>query len=237
MNPESFASPALRSAVGCGTAAQTRSRRAERSDPSGGRCTAPLALSAGVYAPLQPLRGYSLTAPVRSAGAGADPASASAPASVNQHVVVRPFQLYVTRLADSLRFTCYGELAPVRRDGAGPPTEGLVRQLVEVCEFVFPNVRELCDWDAAVPWVGARPLTPDCMPIVGATRRRGLYLNAGHSFNGWREAAHSAQLVAARISGSAPQAGARYLSVFSITRFQPFPNPAVHRLAPTAGNW
>lgn len=195
-----------------------------------GACTAPLALSAGVYAPVQPLRGYSLTARVRRAESISRTEVAEEP--IRHHVVVKPFQLYLTRLGDSLRFSCYGELAPVRGSGSGEATAALSRQLASLVEFVLPGVASMCEWTSAVGWVGARPLTPDCMPLVGPTRVRGLFLNAGHSFNGWREAAHSAELVAARVAGKRPHAGAGYLPCFSITRFQPFPNPPVHCLAP-----
>ena len=41
-----------------------------------------------------------------------------------------------------------------------------------------------------------RPLTPDCQPIIGATNCLGLFVNTGHSFNGWRQASLSAELLA-----------------------------------------
>ena len=41
-------------------------------------------------------------------------------------------------------------------------------------------------------WHGDRPLTPDGLPLVGKLAP-GLYINAGHGFNGWRDAGITAQ--------------------------------------------
>lgn len=107
---------------------------------------------------------------------------------------------------------------------------------------------ELCEWDLAQPWHGSRPLTPDCQPLVGGMGLRGLYLNVGHSFNGWREAVLSAHILGdiitghvepARLEGglewggegrTAVEGAAQVLEVqrlataaFSPQRFQPWP--------------
>lgn len=188
-----------------------------------GACVAPLAASAGVYIPVQPLRGYSLTARVvEGAEAHASKAQTEEQTraleearslfglvallpppkrSVLTHLTLAPSSLYVTRLGDELRFTCYGEFCPVRADGTGPPNEELQAALRELVEAEVPNVRELCIWDHAVPWCGARPLTPDCYPISGKTPVPGLFVNAGHSFNGWREATLSARVLADAVGG------------------------------------
>ena len=219
-----------------------------------GASVAPLAWTAGVYVPVQPLRGYSLTADVQAApspspslqptcglGKGARsleeearglPSSVAlrptseplttmnarpateptAVTSVRSHVVFQPSSLYVTRLGAQLRFTCFGEMTPVRSDGPGEPDPVLQAALHELVEAEVPNVAELCDWPNAVAWVGARPLTPDCYPLSGPTRVAGLYVNAGHSFNGWREATLSACVLADRLvlgsSGEGTASGA-----------------------------
>ena len=94
-------------------------------------------------------------------------------------------------------------------------------------------MRSLCEWDAAVGWMGSRPLTPDCHPLVGATRAPGLWLNTGHSFSGWREAAFTARVLATALCGpvpgtpSKPAGGAATAEeiaaeAYSPTRFQPW---------------
>ena len=205
-----------------------------------GACAAPLAATAGLYVPVQPLRGYSFTARVgdgshtgsedgRAPTAGSAPSAQDSslkkkqdgklqqaaalfglvallppepPPSVRTHLTFAPSSLYVTRLGDTLRFTCFGEMSPVCADGPGPPTRALFGTLRRLVESEVPNVRELCDWEHAVEWHGCRPLTPDSHPLSGRTRVPGLYLNVGHSFNGWREATVSARVVADAVSGS-----------------------------------
>ena len=183
-----------------------------------GAATAPLLATAGGFAPIMPLLGHSLTA--------ARP-TARAPAS---HIVVAPYALYMTRLGDSLRFTCYGVLAPATPEYTAGSVrrfedqrEPLDDRLAKLVEYVVPDVAGLCDWEGAVAWRGARPLTPDAQPIVGATNRRALYVNSGHSFNGWRESALSAKVLAAHVAGAPPPADVD-VSVWSLRRFQPWPD-------------
>ena len=143
-----------------------------------------------------------------------------------------------------MRFTCYGEFAPTlpppdaaaaasaakgdvaaaAAAAAGAPTAALQRRLVDLVEHALPDVAAMCDLRDAVAWHGARPLTPDSHPLVGPTRVPGLFVNTGHSFNGWREACHSARLLAARVQGVPPAGGAEYAAAFSMRRFQPFGN-------------
>ena len=54
----------------------------------------------------------------------------------------------------------------------------------------------------------------------GPTRVPGLFLCAGHSFNGWREATHTAQRVADQIATAAPAEG--YARAWDPARFSPF---------------
>jgi D-amino-acid dehydrogenase len=176
-----------------------------------GACVAPIAASVGLYVPVQPLRGYSITAPATASAGG-----------VRAQVIFAPSSLYVSRLGDDLRFSCYGEMTPVCADGPGPPTKALREGLRTLVEEVVPNARELCNWDAAVDWHGARPLTPDCYPLVGPTRVPGLYLNAGHSFNGWRESALSAKVLANSLAGGPAAASAAASRAFDPSRYQPW---------------
>lgn len=174
-----------------------------------GACVAPLASTARVYVPVQPLRGYSLTAKARGA-------------SVRHHVTFSPSSLYVSRLGSSVRFTSFGEMTPVRSDGPGAMTGGRLSALRQLVEAEVRNVDELCEWGDAVGWVGARPLTPDCNPLVGRTRVPGLLLNVGHSYNGWREGVLSARCLADVLDGTPDGAAtpAFVQRAFSPQRFQ-----------------
>ena len=178
-----------------------------------------LASTAGVrsYVPIQPLRGYSLTLPVKGP---AEPPRAS--------IVIKPYQLYATRLGpDFVRLTCYGEMTPCW-DATSSPSESLRLQLESLVKHVFPNVEDWADWDARVHWMGSRPLTPDGSPVVGRLPPRGLYVNSGGSFNGWRASVLSAKVVAAAYADDyglprpkVPPGVSldRYLRVYSPQRF------------------
>ena len=181
----------------------------------GGANVAPLAWTAGVYMPVQPLCGYSLTAKARRG------------ASVHAHLVFSPSSLYVTRLGDDIRFTCFGEMRPVEAGGRGPGPANpkLSAALRRLVEAEVPNVRELVDdWDGATEWHGARPMTPDCCALSGATRVPRLYVNCGHSFNGWREATLSARVVGDILEGGGRRAAPKEAhGAYRVNRFQVWP--------------
>lgn len=52
-------------------------------------------------------------------------------------------------------------------------------------------------------WVGARPMTPDNLPFLGASGMPGLWLNCGHGAMGWTMAHGSAQTIADLLEGQA----------------------------------
>jgi len=57
-----------------------------------------------------------------------------------------------------------------------------VRQLAEGFEARYPGVADVA---GARFWTGLRPMTPDGMPVIGATGVQGLFLNTGHGTYGW----------------------------------------------------
>jgi D-amino-acid dehydrogenase len=59
------------------------------------------------------------------------------------------------------------------------------------------------EWTAneVAPWTGLRPATPSGLPIIGATRVRNLYVNAGHGGFGWTLAMGSARLLQKALAG------------------------------------
>ena len=178
-----------------------------------GAGSAPLMLTAGVYVPVQPLRGYSATCAIRK-DATAEPPRTS--------VCCKPYQLYITRIGEQVRFTCYGEFAPALDDSSRPPTAALRARLVALVEHAVPDVAAFCDWHGATHWHGSRALTPDCQPVVGATRVPGLFVNTGHSFNGWRDAQLTAQHLACKLQGSESPAD-YFHDNYSMSRFQLVP--------------
>ena len=156
------------------------------------------------YVPIHPLRGYSITARVTDV--------ALAPKA---SFFVDPEHLYCTRLDEErVRFTCYGEFVPLRKT---PPTKVLETRLKNLIEYAVPEASEWSDYRECAVWHGDRPLTPDGLPLVGKLAP-GLYINAGHGFNGWRDAGITAQRVAALIAGGDVDAPA-YVEAWAPARF------------------
>ena len=144
-----------------------------------------LLLPLGLDIPVYPVKGYSLTMPLRDAS--------MAPQST---VLDETYKIALTRLGDRLRVGGMAELAgfDLRLDPRRRAT------LEKVTRELFPGG----DLLQAQFWTGLRPMTPDGTPLVGATPLNGLYLNTGHGTLGWTMACGSAQLLADVISGRQP---------------------------------
>jgi glycine/D-amino acid oxidase-like deaminating enzyme len=157
------------------------------------------------YVPIHPLRGYSITARVTD--------SKRAPSA---SFFVEPEHLYCTRLdATRIRFTCYGEFVPL--SGWTPPTRALQERLKRLIAHAVPHASEWSDFVDCEVWHGDRPLTPDGLPLVGKLAP-GLYINAGHGFNGWRDAGITASFVAGLVAGGDVDAPA-YVEAWAPARF------------------
>lgn len=150
-------------------------------------CDSPaLTRNLGLRLPIYPVKGYSLTAPLKDAS--------RAPASTihDDH-----FKVVSTRLGDRMRATGFVELAGFDRQIHERRLEVIRRSV----ESRFPGA---ADMRAATAWTGFRPMTPDGPPIIGKGPRDNLYLNTGHGTFGWTLCAASAALIAQVIDGREP---------------------------------
>lgn len=150
--------------------------------------------STGLDLPVYPVKGYSLTIPIRDASL--------APVST---VLDETYKIALTRFDDRIRVGGMAELGgfdrtlrPQRR----ATLEMVTRQL-------FPGG----DLARAEFWTGLRPMTPDSTPIVGRTPHRNLFLNTGHGTLGWTMACGSGRLLAEVMTGQAPGISTEGLSV------------------------
>ncbi len=145
-----------------------------------------LAASAGIYLPLYPLKGYSLTAPV-------------GPHHCAPQVSVTDFERKVlyARIGDSLRVAAMVDM--VGEDASLDVQR--VNSLTRQARATMPNG---ADYDAVAPWAGLRPATPGGAPIIGATRFSNLWLNVGQGPLGFTFACGSATLLAGAMRGKAP---------------------------------
>ncbi|MEM6050155.1 D-amino acid dehydrogenase [Erwinia sp. P7711] len=148
-----------------------------------------------VSIPVYPLKGYSLTIPIKNAEAS--------PVST---VLDETYKVAITRFDNRIRVGGMAEivgyntkLLPARRE-----------TLEKVVGDLFPQGGDITQ---ASFWTGLRPMTPDGTPIVGRTPLKNLFLNTGHGTLGWTMACGSGQLLSDIISGRTPAIAADDLSV------------------------
>ncbi|WP_119302478.1 FAD-dependent oxidoreductase [Dongia deserti] len=125
-----------------------------------------LAATVGLKLPIEPVKGYSITAPAR-------------PDAPIVSLTDRAEKIVFAHLGHRLRAAAFADL-----DGWSPSVNPKrAQQLLALALHLFPAA---ADWDRAEPiWAGQRPMTPSGMPLIGASRVPGLYLNAGHGGLGW----------------------------------------------------
>ncbi|MES2318391.1 MAG: D-amino acid dehydrogenase [Pseudomonadota bacterium] len=154
-----------------------------------------LAASAGIYLPLYPIKGYSLSAPIR--------ASDLAP-----EISVTDFERKVlyARIGDQLRVAAMADLV-------GEDTRIDPRRIAGLTRLVRETMPHAADYSQVSAWAGLRPATPSSAPIIGATRYPNLWLNVGQGALGFTFACGSARILADLISGRAAPIGMDGLSL------------------------
>ena len=138
----------------------------------------------GVRLPIYPVKGYGLTIPVEDTGLLP---------RVALHDDDR--KMGITPLGNSLRIAGTAELDGYRMRMRASRSDALVA----AAKSYFPAI----DGDGE-RWVGLRPMTPDCVPIIGPSPIRGLFLNTGHGSLGWTLACGSARMISDIMSGNPP---------------------------------
>lgn len=142
-----------------------------------------LAARAGLQLPLYPLKGYSLSAPVR-------------PSDLAPSISVTDFErktLYA-RIGDQLRIAAMVDLV-----GERPAIDP--RRIASLLRTARAAMPRAADFEQAIPWSGLRPATPDGAPIIGATSVPKLWLNVGHGPLGFTFSCGSASLLAGMMQG------------------------------------
>ncbi|MNN51658.1 D-amino acid dehydrogenase small subunit [compost metagenome] len=145
-----------------------------------------LAATAGIYLPLYPLKGYSLTAPIR--------AQHRAP-----EISITDFERKVlyARIGSDLRVAAMVDMV-----GADNSIDwGRIAGLTRLAREAMPHG---ADYDQATAWAGLRPATPNSAPLVGASKVANLWLNVGHGPLGFTFAAGTARILADLMAGKAP---------------------------------
>jgi D-amino-acid dehydrogenase len=137
--------------------------------------------------PIQPAKGYSVTVPI--AGHNGAPTISL---SDEDHKVV------ITRLGDRMRIAGTVEFTGYNTE----MDKDRAKSICNIAQSLFPTGG---DYTRAEFWSGLRPLTPDCVPIIGSTVFTNLYLNTGHGSLGWTMCASSGKIISDIIIGRKPE--------------------------------
>jgi D-amino-acid dehydrogenase len=140
----------------------------------------------GIRLPIYPLKGYSITVPIR------DRTATTQAAIMDEHN-----KIMISRLGDRIRAAGMAELT-------GYSTELIADRkalLIRVVREIFPDGLDFNDVEF---WSGLRPMTPDGPPILGKTHLGNLFLNSGHGSNGWTQSCGSGRIVADIVNGRIP---------------------------------
>jgi len=137
-----------------------------------------LARQVGVNLPVYPAKGYSATIPVT------DQAKAPTVSLIDEE-----YKMVYSRLGNRLRAAGTAELAGW--DLSMAPVRS--RNVVERARELFPDG---ADFAKAQLWAGLRPVTPDSVPVLGATHIPNFFLNTGHGTLGWTMSCGAGKAVA-----------------------------------------
>jgi D-amino-acid dehydrogenase len=138
----------------------------------------------GLYVPIYPMKGYSITFD-------------SNEFTPNISITDAARKIVYSRLGDKIRVAGTAEFAgyneAVRPQRIAPIVRGV--------EALFPKaeVHERSEWACL------RPSTPDGPPLIGATSFKNLYINSGHGTLGWTQAAGSAAILADVMDSRPPE--------------------------------
>lgn len=143
--------------------------------------------SLGVNLPVRPVKGYSLTFSVE----GWNQAPQVPVVDDDLHVGITPLGNKL-RAVGSAEFSGFDKQVNPNR----------VQMLRDIATRLYPDVAPyLSPKLDHVAWAGLRPMTPDCLPIVGRSPVENLFLNTGHSYLGWTTGAGTSRMVVDTILG------------------------------------
>ncbi|QIG49988.1 FAD-dependent oxidoreductase [Nordella sp. HKS 07] len=154
-----------------------------------GSFTSPLLAKLGIRIPIYPVKGISITFP------------RGAWNSAPQMPVIDDSKLFgLVPIGDRMRISGSAEISGYDTI----PATSRAAAIVENASFTFPEMKRHLDLSKARVWAGLRPVSPAGTPIIGRTRVRGLWVNAGHGHLGWTLACGSGRVAADLITGRNP---------------------------------
>jgi len=135
----------------------------------------------GMYYPIYPMKGYSVTFPANEF-------------TPTISVTDEALKVVYSRLGNRIRVAGTAEFAGYNHDIRKVRIDPIMRGV----KALFPKA----DLSEVQEWACLRPSTPDGPPVIGKTPLTNLYLNTGHGTLGWTQAAGSARLLADVFEGA-----------------------------------
>ncbi|MDH4480777.1 MAG: D-amino acid dehydrogenase [Rhodoferax sp.] len=182
--------------VGEASAPATQLLQADQVVVACGSFSAPLLRSVGVAVPIYPGKGYSATFDILNADA-----------APNVSTIDDAKKIAITRLGTQIRVAGTIEVGGYDLTLDSPLARARCHMLARRVEEVWPG---MCDTrtpeEGGKPhfWAGLRPATPTNIPLIGQTKVRGLWVNAGHGTLGWTHGAGSGKALAEAMDGRSP---------------------------------
>jgi D-amino-acid dehydrogenase len=154
-----------------------------------GSFTAPLLAKNGIRVPIYPVKGISIT--FSRAGWNTAP----------QLPVIDDSKLFgLVPLGDRMRISGSAEITGYDTTPAMARAEAIIAN----ASSTFPEMKRHFDISKSKVWAGLRPVSPSGTPLIGETRIRGLWINAGHGHLGWTLSCGSGRVLADLIDGRDP---------------------------------
>lgn len=149
----------------------------------------PLLRTAGLRAPVIPIKGVTISVP-------AAPWGDAVRGAVMDHS--RLFGLI--RIGDQMRISGSAEIAGYDTEPQDARCDAIIANVLQL----FPEFEACLNAGTQSRWAGVRGNSPDGPPILGPTPVRNLFLNVGHGPQGWSTSCGSADLVADCAMGRDP---------------------------------
>src|SRR6478752_3128239 len=154
-----------------------------------GSFTAPLLAKNGIRVPIYPVKGISIT--FSRAGWNTAP----------QLPVIDDSKLFgLVPLGERMRISGSAEITGYDTTPAMARAEAIIAN----ASSTFPEMKRHFDISKSKVWAGLRPVSPSGTPLIGETRIRGLWTNAGHGHLGWTLSCGSGRVLADLIDGRDP---------------------------------
>ena len=139
--------------------------------------SAALAKKLGEYLPVYPMKGYSITAPIKN----------NAP---KISITDEARRIVYSTIGDRLRVAGIAEFSGFNMN----IRPWIMLNLIEDASSSMPDA---ADWTNVEQWTGLRPMTPSTVPIIGRSKRvANLSYNVGQGMLGWTLACGSANRLA-----------------------------------------